>query len=612
MMRQRPDARRRRIFSAALVLTLVGAAVSAQRLASHGRAPADPVRLPVVEPFSLRDAEGRLHTLSDWRDSRAVVLFLIGAESPAARQAAAELRRVAELYRSLEVAFFGVQADPAVGAAVVARFAREQSLQFPILLDPAQELTADLGLGATPAAALLDGQGHLLYSGSTTAPSALEAAIAAVLAGAAPPTARTEATGDPLPRPAPLVGPDQAITFHADVAPILWRHCAGCHRPGEVGPFPLLTHRDAAKRAAFLSEVAASRQMPPWRAVHGYGDFEGPGRLSRRELAMLARWAERGAPQGDPASAPQPPTFPGGWQLGRPDLVVTMPEAYAVPAGVGDDFRSFVLPLGLEHDVAVAAVEFRPGNRRIVHHARFYVDATDECRRLDAAEPGPGYVAFESGGAPIIKPGLAAWVPGQIPRLPPPDVGRVVRKGSDLVVLIHYHGTGKHETDRSSVGLYLCKTPPRRQMLHIPLSTKRIDIAPGARRHRIALSYRVAADAHALSLIPHGHKLLREISLTAVVPEGKVVPLVWIDDWDFNWQGQYHFARPVALPEGTRLDLVAYYDNSAENPSNPFRPPRRVRYGDTSDAEMLGCHVQIVADDAAAERVLKKKLPQGL
>jgi hypothetical protein len=352
--------------------------------------------------------------------------------------------------------------------------------------------------------------------------------------------------------------------------------------------------------------------MPPWRAVHGYGDFEGSGRLTRRELATLARWAELGAPAGDPADASDPPHFPDGWQLGQPDIVVTMPEAYELAAGKGDVFRSFVLPLGLERDVAVAAVEFRPGNRRIVHHARFYTDPTDECRRRDASEPGPGYVAFEDGGAPLVKPGLGAWVPGQVPRLPPPDVGKVVRKGSDLVLLIHYHGTGKTEADRSSVGLYLCKTWPRRQLLHIPLSTEKIDIPPGERRHRMTLTYELAADAHAISIIPHGHRLLREISLTATLPGGKVVPMLWIDDWDFNWQGEYHFARPVALPKGTHLDLVAYYDNSAANPSNPFHPPRRVRYGTKSDAEMLGCHVQIVADDAESERVFEKRLPPGL
>jgi hypothetical protein len=600
-----------------LVLGAIGAASAALTL--RGPIPGDALQPRVVEPFSLHDTRGGLHVLADWRDSRAVVLFVLGPTAPTDLALVEEMLRLESHFASRGVRFFGLHVDPAVPADAVRQYAALHQLPFPILLDPAHELAAELELSATPAAALLDGQGHLLYSGrigggsgAHDPGSALEAAIAAVLAGKEPASPRTEVSGSSWPAPAPLLDPDQVVTFHKDVAPILWNRCARCHRPGEVGPFSLLTYRDAEKRAAFLGEVAASRRMPPWRAVHGYGDFEGAGHLTRRELATLTRWAELGAPEGNPAAGSDPPEFPQGWQLGQPDIVLTMPEAYELGAGTDDAFRSFVLPLRLDRDQAVAAVEFRPGNRRIVHHARFYFDPTDECRRLDVAEPGPGYVAFEDGGAPIAKPGLGAWVPGQVPRRPPPDVGKVVPKGSDLVLLIHYHGTGKPETDRSSVGLYLCRTPPRRRLLHIPLSTEKIDIPAGEPRHRMTLTYRLAASAQALSIIPHGHRLLREISLTATLPGGRKVPMLWIDDWDFNWQGEYHFARPVSLPAGTRLDLVAYYDNSAENPSNPFHPPRRVRYGTKSDAEMLGCHVQIVAPDPRSEQILAKRLPGGL
>jgi hypothetical protein len=594
-----------------LLLVLGAVAAGSIGLAQGRRVPRDPVRPRTVEPFTLRDTRGVLHTLTDWRDARAVVVFLLGAPSPATIDLAPEMVRLEERYHSQGVLFFGLHVEPSVPADDVARFAAEHGLPFPVLLDPAHELATDLRVAATPAVALLDAAGHVLCSGRID--GRFDLAVAAALAGKEPPTAATEVSGNPWPEPALRFGPETTVSFHQDVASILWTHCAGCHRSGAVGPFSLLTYRDAAKRASFLSEVAASRRMPPWRAVHGYGDFEDAGRLSRRELATLARWVELGAPEGDPADGSDPPTFPAGWQLGQPDIVVTMPEAYELAGGTEDAFRSFVLPLGLKCDVAVAAVEFRPGNRRIVHHARFYVDPSDECRRLDAADPAPGYVAFEGDGEPLVKPGLGAWVPGQIPRLPPADVGKIVPRGSDLVLLIHYHGTGKTETDRSSVGLYLCKTPPRRRLLHIPLSTKKIDIPAGEDRHRMTLTYQLAADAHALSIVPHGHRLLRQISLTATLPEGgQVVPMLWIDDWDFNWQGEYHFARPVSLPKGTRLDLVAYYDNSAANPSNPFHPPRRVRYGTKSDAEMLGCHVQIVADDAASERTLEARLPPGL
>ncbi|MBX6314619.1 MAG: cytochrome c, partial [Isosphaeraceae bacterium] len=414
----------------------------------------------------------------------------------------------------------------------------------------------------------------------------------------------------PLPEPAPLLDEGETFTFNKHVAPILWKHCASCHRPGEVGPFPLLTYRDAAKRADFLRAITASRRMPPWKPVHGYGDFLNERRLSRRELATLARWAETGSEEGDPADLAPLPQFPEGWQIGQPDLVLTMPEPFAVPAGSDDIYRAFVLPIPLDHDQTIATVEFRPGNRRIVHHVRMYLDPTDECRRRDAADPLPGFKTF--GACDIRKPGVGAWLPGMVARRPPEGVGKIVKAHSDLVVLIHYHGSGKPETDQSSVGLYFLKGPLRRSFTNIPLSTAKIDIPPGAKRHRITQTAYLVADAHAYSVMPHGHFLMREISLTATRPDGTVVPMLWIKDWDINWQGQYHFAQPIALPRGTRLDVIALYDNSDENPRNPFHPPRRVRFGPASTDEMLGCHVQVLVDHPDDQKLFDQKWPYNL
>lgn len=586
------------------------------------RAVRDPTLPRTVEPFALADASGTVHKPAEWRDATAVVLFVIGAECPGSSSSAPEMARLAAAYGPRGVLFFGVDPDPAVTAERARSQAAERGLQFPMLLDPAQELTGDLGIRVTPEAAVLDGQGHVLYRGpidDRMAPDGsvrasarrhdLEEAIRSVLVESDPRQPVVPAFGRAIPRPGPLVPEGETVTYNKHVAPILWEHCASCHRPGQVGPFSLLKYSDAAKRAAFLSEVAESRQMPPWRAIHGYGDFHDNARLSTRELALLATWAESGTPEGSAADRLEPPRFSDDWHLGTPDLVITMPEPFTVPAGGVDIYRAFVLPIPLERDAAVAAVEFRPGNRRIVHHARFFVDSTDDCRKRDAADATPGFEAW--GGGNIFKPDIGAWVPGLIPRMPPPDVGKMIRKGSDLVMLVHYHGTGKVETDQSSIGFYFTKKPPTRTVTSIPLNSDQIDIPPGAKRHRITVSRRIAADAHAISVLPHGHYLMREISLTAFLPGGKIVPMLWIRDWNFNWQGQYHFARPVALPKGTRLDVVAYYDNSADNPANPSHPPRRVKVGFASTDEMLGCHLSVIADDPDAQRIFDRVLPFG-
>jgi peroxiredoxin len=607
---------------AVMAVLLMATALSAGGLAWWIIAVRDPVAPVTVEPFALQDATGAVHRPAEWRDARAVVLLVIGTECPISTAYAQELGRLAAQYKPEGVLFYGVNPDPSVSAEVVASHADKHGFRFPVLLDPAQELTGDLGVRVTPEAAVLDGQGHVLYRGpiddrvsadGTThaAPRRhdLENAIRSVLDGALPRTAHVPAHGTPLPKARQLVAEQETVTFNKHVAPILWEHCAGCHRPGQVGPFSLLKYTDAAKRASFLSEVAASRQMPPWRAIHGYGDFHDASRLSGRELALLARWADSGAAEGDPGDRGHPPTFSDDWQLGKPDLVVSMNEAFTVPAGGTDIYRAFVLPVPLDRDTPLAAVEFRPGNRRIVHHARFFVDSTDDCRRRDQADPGLGFEAW--GGGNIQKPDIGAWVPGLIPRMPPPDVGKILRKGSDLVMLIHYHGTGKNESDQSSLGLYFSKTAPARAITTIPLNSADIDIPPGVKRHRITVSRHMAADAHAVSILPHGHFLMREISLTAFLPGGKVVPMLWIQDWNFNWQGQYHYARPVPLPKGTRLDIVAYYDNSADNPSNPSHPPRRVKVGYASNDEMLGCHLGVIADNPESQRIFDKVLPFG-
>ena len=448
-------------------------------------------------------------------------------------------------------------------------------------------------------------------SGEARSTRDLRDALDALLAGKAGAPVERPAFGCPLPtaRCRSVAEGGERVTFTKHVAPILREHCGKCHRPGEVGPFSLLTYADAAKRADFLRDIVEAGRMPPWKAAPGYGHFFDENRLSRRERALLARWADDGAPEGDPALLPPPPRYPEGWALGQPDLVLTMAEPYAIPADGGDVFRGFVLPVPGGVDRPIAAVEFRPGNRKVVHHARVFVDETPDCRKLDADDPGLGF-AYDP-RADIPKPSLCEWNPGVTPRRPRPGVGRTLRAGSDVAVLLHYHASGKDEVDRSSVGLYFADRPPERSLGRISLSSAKIDIPPGEPRHRIIARRTVPVDSTAESILPHGHNLLREMTLTANLPDGRVVRMLRITDWDINWQGLYHLREPVPLPAGTKLEVVAVYDNSSANPRNPFDPPRRVRYGPNTDSEMLGCHVYVVADAPEGDALYRKWMEDG-
>ena len=365
------------------------------------------------------------------------------------------------------------------------------------------------------------------------------------------------------------------VTYTKHIAPILWKNCAGSHRPGEVGPFSLLSYEDAAKRADFLASITAERRMPPWKAEPDFGKFLDERRLSESEIALLKDWAAAGAPKGDPSDLPEPPKFVEGWTLGQPDLVLEMPEAFTVPASGRDIYQCFVIPIPITGSKTVAAVEFRPGNRRVVHHAILFLDANGAARKKDEAEPGPGYRSF---GGPGVLPtgGLGGWAPGAMPRRLPEGIGKFLRHGSDLVLQIHYHPDGKVETDRSTVGIYFTKKPATTLVGGLAVRSRGLNIPANEKHYRVtAESESLPVDVNVLGVGPHMHLLGRQMKVVADTPDGRAVPLVWIKDWDFNWQGQYAFVEPVRLPKGSVIRVEADYDNSTDNPYNPNSPPKQ-------------------------------------
>jgi thiol-disulfide isomerase/thioredoxin len=595
-----------------LLLSLLLATTAAALKAPWGSTPADRLRPPPPRPrragqvkeFSLADVRGQPHTSREWGRRKGVVLFFLAPDCPIVDAYAPEMQRLATRYDAQGIAFYGIHSHPGVTPQAAARHADALGLGFPVLLDPTQVVASEAGVRRTPEAVLLAPDGQVLYGGPIDASfeagdprrlpqrrGDLEAALAAVAADEMPSV--TEASpvyGCPLPS-APAPRSEEPVTYTRHIAPILRKNCVACHRPGTVGPFSLLTYRDAARRAEFLREITASRRMPPWKPRPGYGIFLDALRLTDRELALLARWAAAGAPQGDPADLPPFPQFAEDWQLGQPDYNFQIATPLEIPASGEDLFRSFAIPLPLEADRHVVAFELRPGNPRVVHEGRLFV-----------ADPGGG----------LARPPLWEWTPATIPRRPPPGVGMRLRSGSGLVLVLRYHPSGKPETDQSRLGIFLSPTPPTRFVIGIPLAAVDVDIPAGARRHKVTATASLPADAHAYTLMPHAHQLLRELTLTVTRPDGNVQRLLWIDDWDPNTQGPYHFVKPVPLPRGTVLELVGVYDNSADNPRNPSAPPRRVRFGPAAGDEMLECQIQVIPDRPRDYPAFGREWPQGL
>ena len=405
---------------------------------------------------------------------------------------------------------------------------------------------------------------------------------------------------------ASLLGSSNRLTFNQDIAPIVFENCAACHRPGESAPFSLLSYQDVRKRAQQIAVVTGSRFMPPWLPEEGYGEFLGQRRLTPDQIATLRKWVEDGALEGDPDDLPPLPQFTEGWQLGEPDLVIEMAEPYTLPAGGRDVFRSFVIPIPLPTRKYVRAVEFRGGNPQIVHHTVMQIDERRSTRYLDDQDPEPGYDGMYAGEARSPDGQFLAWTPGKVPIASPEGMAWLLEKGSDLVLKVHFLPSGKSEVVRCAVGFYFTEKAPTRVPLALRLGSNTIDIPAGKKDYVIKDTYELPVDVEVLGVYPHAHYLARDMKGYATLPDGTTRWLIRIKEWDFNWQDEYRFAKPVFLPRGTRLEMEYTYDNSSDNVFNPYHPPRRVVYGMRSSDDMGDLWLQVVPTDSADLAILKR------
>jgi tetratricopeptide (TPR) repeat protein len=405
--------------------------------------------------------------------------------------------------------------------------------------------------------------------------------------------AAQSASRDRQPNPRSRRPQAATATFASDVAPIVYNRCSGCHRPGGGAPFSLTTYADVRRRAKQIASVTKLRYMPPWKPEPGFGEFAGDRRLNDAEIATLERWVEQGAVEGDAAPAPPLSTSSGEWQLGKPDLVVTMAAAYSLPSEGADVFRSFVLPVPLARGRFVRGLEFHPGVAPAVHHANIKIDRTHSSRRLDEAERDAGFEGGAGRDARFPEGYFLGWTPGQSPHLASEGLWRL-EPDSDLVVELHMVPTGKPEPIQISVGLYLTDVPPSRIPYVLRLGSQTIDIPAGQAAHVVTDEYKLPVSADVLSVQPHAHNLAREIEGWAELPDGSTRPLIAIRDWDFRWQDVYRYVDPLRLPAGTVLRMRYLYDNSTANPRNPNRPPRRITFGQKTSSEMGDLWLQLV------------------
>ncbi len=567
-----------------------------------------------VHGLIFRDLSGSPHDSAEIAAHPATVCYFLAAQCPVSNVYGPRIAATAQKYLAKGVASFAVYSNRQETEAEVARSAKERALGIPVVRDAGSRLADLLGAKATPEAVVIDAHGIVRYRGriddnpvsSRVVSHDLANALDAVLAGQPVGTPRTLVVGCGIRRASTAAATRPGVpTYAHDIAPILRNKCEGCHRPGEVAPFSLQTYAQASAWAVDIKRYTQNGQMPPWKPVAHYGEFQdAPSRiLTAAERASIAAWANAGAPAGNLAGAPPPRKFVSGWQLGEPDMVIQPSRSYHLAADGDDVYRNFVVKTNFTEDRYIRVVEVRPGNASVVHHVIAYVDAgangsyPSEGLETKTTDGQPGYTSF--GGPGFVPSGMmAGWAPGNAPMPLPEGVAIPVPKGARIALQVHYHKNGKPETDLTRLGIHFYRGTVNKTVTGGLALNFFFRIPPGDPHYKVEATMPITTDMHVYAVTPHMHLLGREIKVWATLPDQTERDLVWIKDWDFNWQNSYYLKSPIALPSGSKVHLTSYFDNSDQNPRNPNRGHlRSVGWGEQTTDEMCIAFIHATRDD---------------
>ncbi len=556
-----------------------------------------------VTPFTLNDFRGAVVNSADFAESKCLVVAFLGTECPLAKLYGPRLQTLAKEYEPQGVKFLAINANQQDSIAEIAAYVKQHGIAFPILKDPGQKVADQFGAARTPEVFVLNPLGVVQYRGrvddqyivgvqrDAAQREDLRQALDEVLAGKPVSVARTEPIGCLIGRVREPKA-DSSVTYSQQIARILQVHCVECHRPGEIGPFPLLTYDDAQGWGDMIAEVVSDRRMPPWHADPAHGKFSNDRSLSTEDRETLLTWVKNGCPEGDRSQLPPERKFTEGWQLTKaPDLVVEMRDkSFAIPASAGPNglsYQNFTVNPKITTDKWVSEMEVIPGNRAVVHHIIVYVQPQGK---------QPGGQVF-----------LCAYVPGTRPKPLAPGYAKKIKAGSWLRFQVHYTPNGSPQEDLSRVGLiYADPKTITHQVLTTEVNNHKFTIEPGQDNQTFtAVSQPSPIDVTMMSMSPHMHLRGKSFKYELELPDGKRQTLLDVPKYDFNWQTSYRLAEPLTIPAGAKLHCTAVYDNSANNPANPD-PTKTVTWGDQSwDEMMLGYFDLLVSRELTDKKPLK-------
>lgn len=402
-----------------------------------------------------------------------------------------------------------------------------------------------------------------------------------------------------------------AVTFNKQVLPVLQKRCQDCHRPGEAAPMSLLTYQDARPWAKAIRQAVLTKKMPPWFADAAYGHFSNDRSLSQAEVDTIVAWVDGGAKEGDPHDAPPARKFVEGWNIGQPDLVIQMPNAFHVPATGTVEYQYVILPTHLTEDKWVLATEVRPSHREVMHHVITSIREPGSKWMADK-EPGVVFIPPKGSRAGQLDGGLSGYVPGQA--LPPPGSPRratLLKAGSDIVFQLHYTPNGTPFDDQTKIGIVFAREPPAERLMGGNSAAFKFAIAPGDANYKVEASSTVPYDCELFSMMPHAHLRGKSFEYRIVRPDGTSETVLSVPHYDFHWQLTYYVDKPIHLPKGTKVEVTAFYDNSANNLNNPD-PTKEIHWGEqTWEEMMMGYYSVVVKPQDAPENAPRARTADG-
>ena len=407
--------------------------------------------------------------------------------------------------------------------------------------------------------------------------------------------------------------PIAKVTWSNQISRIVDRNCNACHIQNGIGPFPLGTYEDLTPYKDLVAHAVSEGSMPPWKASEDCLELSESRAMDPLEKAMMLDWLASGAEEGNSARAlPEPPPLASQWGLGQPDMMLQYQEPYDFQPGP-DDYRCFPIALNNAEEITIRAFDILPGNSEIVHHVLVFLEEDDRGQVLDEREAGPGYTCFGGPGTGGFRL-LAGWAPGMDAQVFADGVGMTAPPNSTLIVQVHYHYSGRAGLDQSQVGLYIDETPREETLTYLPLVNTFFRIPPNAKAHHVTQTFTIppGIDATLYTLAPHMHLLGKSIWVDMTLPDGEEICLIDVPVWDFNWQRFYALKEPMPLPTGARLTLNCIFDNSTENPNNPFNPPITVGWGEETSDEMALAFLGVTSNFVLGKKGLEQYLPTEL